>query len=41
MPERETKGQGGDFDQKQKFEAKLPNPRDKISIHLKFPTLWK
>ena len=27
-----TTGQGGDFDQKQKFGVKLPNPWDKISV---------
>ena len=33
MPEEGgTTGQGGDFDQKQKFGVKLPNPWDKISV---------
>ena len=30
-------GQGGDFDQKQKFGVKLPNPWDKISIQSSSP----
>ena len=30
--EGEAMGEGGDFDQKQTFGVKLPNPWDKISI---------
>ena len=37
MPEGGTTGEGGDFDQKQKFGVKLSNPWDKISVQSSSP----